>query len=190
MIAKISRYITKWLIKNNAINSENFEVYNYAVQISIYQLIPYIMVAVITPCIGLSCEGFIMITAYTLLRRNCGGFHFNSEQICLFVSFITLFAILIIGKAVNTDTYYILPALLCTLSLLYYSPMAQELLEEKIVKKKKCRIICIILSLLLSNQLMDFVFKPYQSRWIYLGIILTALLQFPRILSQKIDFRL
>lgn len=185
MIERISRRVTFWLLENKAISVEYFDLYNYAVQVFVYLFIPYIMVAIMTPFVGLSYEGFMLVTSYTLLRRECGGFHFKSAKVCLIVSSITLFTIISIGKVLSEDKLILFPTFLCILSIMFFSPLKQKEFEKDLVLRKKKKISVIIALLLSINLLLDIILKTYQSRWICLGIILTALLQYPRILAEE-----
>lgn len=184
MIRKISNSITTWLIKKEAINFDDFEIYDYAIQIMIYLFIPYLLITIMIPITGLSYEGFLIITSYTLLRRECGGFHFNSEKICLLISSLLLYVIQIIGKCVSENFLFTLISIASSLSIIFFSPLGKDKENDNSIVHKKIKILIIIAAIFLINYLFNSIFILFQTKWLNLGIILTAILQYPRILSK------
>lgn len=184
MISKASKHIVKWLLHTGAISIEDRELYEYAAYSFLFEFIPFILVSAIGVILGMFIEGMLMILPFILIRKFSGGFHLDSAAICLVLSTLLLFLLLIFAKYITTHNYIILYSLLVvgfSAQIFILSPIdsaARKISStQRIVFRKIARIILIIVCTIYF--VLYALGLENAASSIGAGIILTGILQLP-----------
>lgn len=184
MISGFIGNISAWLIKHNAIESEDRELYEYAIYSFIITFSPLFLVLLISSIIGKLLEGIVIIIPFMVLRKFSGGFHAKKAGTCFISSCILLF--LCINAASYIICNYVLKILTlgAAISLCILSPVDSENRRltdtEKVVYKKTTRFIVIFFIAVFI--LLLIAEKEEYAICIAIGLILSACLQLPCII--------
>lgn len=82
--------IVEWLINHDAIESDDKELYEYALY-SLWLLVTPLFLAIIVGlCFGRIKEGIVIVIPFMLLRKFSGGYHAKHLWICLTSSTLLL----------------------------------------------------------------------------------------------------
>ena len=184
---KISKTIVGKLIENGLVEEKDRAVYEYAASVFGCLILPFVFVILLVPFTGLVYEGFIMIIPFTLLRRYCGGFHFQKYQVCFVVSLIYLYVMERMGNLVTLNCAFIDLSLVC-LCALGFIGIRKSVKKCPYSHRKRNIEIITICAMLVS--VIFWSFKTEENcvaRWICVGIIMTFLLQIPVFFFQIIN---
>lgn len=186
MISGFIGNISTWLIKHNAIESEDRELYEYAIYSFIITISPVFLVLLISSINGKLPEGVVTIIPFMVLRKFSGGFHAKKAGTCFVGSCILLFL------CINVVPYFICNSVLkiltfwAAISLCILSPVDSENRRltdaEKIVYKKTT--IFIVIFFIFVSVLLLIAEKEKYAICIAIGLILSASLQLPCIISK------
>lgn len=190
MIRFVSSALTAWLVREKAILSEDTQLYAYAAYCLIWGLLPVIISLLFGVLFGLVIESLFLILPFILLRKFSGGFHLKSPALCLVCSATLLSGALLAIEELLTipnPTLLTLYVLLAVLSLWFHSPVSsvEKRLSCKEIRAFRTIARCIALFCLTGYLLMAFTQQFTIAIPLGVGIILTALLQIPNILSGK-----
>lgn len=78
MLIQITKYIVKILLHEKIITQEDVEVYEYGCQITLANIINFIIVLVIGLIFKSVIQAGIFYLSFISLRIFCGGYHANS----------------------------------------------------------------------------------------------------------------
>lgn len=158
MLSKLSGNITKQLIKNGTIDSENKEIYTYGIEQTFILLMNIVTTLVIGLCFGMLWQSIIFMLIYLPLRSFAGGYHASTVFRCYVVGIVLSVIFLLINKYVsNTDYTIIGMTVIASLIIFIIAPVetSNKPLDhlELSMYKKRTRIIlfsdiCIIAILL------------------------------------------
>ena len=95
MIKRAAAVTAKWLLQAGAISASDVELYEYGIYSFLFSLCPLGLVLIISMFLHMVVEGILLIIPFTLIRKFCGGFHFQSPVICGIVSTLVLTAFLL-----------------------------------------------------------------------------------------------
>ena len=187
MIARWSKLLTTYLIQNHGIKEEDRELYEYAVYRLFLSLQPLLFALVLGLVTGKIERCILIILPFTLIRKFAGGYHAGSTVRCLISSFFLLSITLLISFYYPGGWKGLLLMIGGGISVIICSPIDHE--NKRIDKEEKrefkritARIttIWMILSVLSMWRRMEVV-----SICISLGILLTAVLQTPCVISRR-----
>ena len=175
------------MIDEGVLTESEKEIYEYAVIMHIFNVLPFVMASILVPVTKLKYEGYILILPFALLRRYCGGFHFKNCGVCLFVSTLYLYIMEQIGKEIKTSFVLIFLTSLCLVYLYFVScNISSQKCTSDTAKKRNFRA-TIIFSLMYISLFFSIIDKnDHFAKWIYLGIIMTFILQLPLIFQNII----
>lgn len=190
MIPYISAWIVKWLLQSGVISENDVELYEYAVYSFLFGLMPVCLAIIIGAIFGHVVDSVLMIIPFMLIRKFSGGFHLKSASICFVSSTLLISIFLFVIQVVNTKIEIIafnLAVITSTVQIFICSPInndARTLTEkEYVVFKKTARIMAIVFLMLYAMLLI--LGQNAFSTPIGAGIILTALLQVPCLVTAK-----
>ena len=83
MIAAISKKISLALLKSNAINQEELNVYAYGIQLLILNAIDWCIAFFFIFLIGKIYLSIAYFSVFFILRRHCGGYHAETHIGCI-----------------------------------------------------------------------------------------------------------
>lgn len=181
---KIKSKLIHFLLENDKSIKEDIDLYDYSFEILWALLIPFIMMLPISIMTKSSYKGYLLLLSFTYLRRVCAGFHFKSEYHCFVFSLALLFATVWVGMMLDIEVKTCITILtICQFSLC----LLGNLLNKKfgvstnyptlLARVSFCSSLCILLSLLNFIEI---------AKWLMLGILMTALLQYPLYISCQI----
>lgn len=96
MIATISNKISLALLKSNAINQDELNVYAYGIQLLILSVIDWCITFLFMLLIGEIYLSVAYLSVFFILRRHCGGYHAKTHMRCIVISnTVYIFSVLI-----------------------------------------------------------------------------------------------
>lgn len=186
----LAKKITQWLLKTGAIAEREEELYEYAVFSFLFSLFPLCLVMIIGGISGMFIEGILMILPFMMIRKFSGGYHLNSSVVCFISSTLLLSTSLaLIGLINSLGSYDVLlcAAVMNALQIFVYSPIDSK--KRKLSKKEQevfREIARLMVSVFLAfSLLLYFLGAEKFAVPIWMGIIITALLQLPCIFTRK-----
>ena len=102
MIKRLAAVTAKWLLQAGAISASDVELYEYSIYGFLFTLCPLGLVLIISMFLHMVVEGILLIIPFILIRKFCGGFHFQSPAFCGIVSTLVLTAFLCLCFNRNT----------------------------------------------------------------------------------------
>lgn len=86
MMHRAADSVANWLVKVNAIEEEEAELYSYAMYSFLLTSIPLILSIVVGTLMNMLLESILFIAPFVIIRKYSGGFHLKSPTVCLFIS--------------------------------------------------------------------------------------------------------
>ncbi len=86
MIAAISMKISKSLLKSNAINQDELNVYVYGIQLLILGIVDWCITFLFMLLIGEIYLSIAYLSVFFALRKHCGGYHAETHIRCIVIS--------------------------------------------------------------------------------------------------------
>lgn len=86
MIAAISTKISKSLLKSNAINRDELNVYAYGIQLLILGIVDWCITFLFMLLIGEIYLSIVYLSVFFVLRKHCGGYHAETHIRCIIIS--------------------------------------------------------------------------------------------------------
>ena len=86
MIAAISMKISKSLLKSNAINQDELNVYAYGIQLLILGIVDWCITFLLMLLIGEIYLSITYLSIFFALRKHCGGYHAETHIRCIVIS--------------------------------------------------------------------------------------------------------
>lgn len=173
--------ITTWLIEQKAILEEEQEIYEYSVRTFLITIISVVTGIVIGTLVDGFLYSIVFVISFLLLRKYSGGYHAKSFGRCMCYSCILLVGIFSVAKNLHCLNGVIVITIVSVASLCYFSPIASEeraLSEAEKQENKRCvRSILFVYGLIILGSLL--LGQETCVIRLSLGIILTAVLQFP-----------
>lgn len=184
MIKKCAAKIADWLIRCEAAEETERELYEYAVYSIFLTVSPVILAIAFGFLFGTVWQSILIILPFVIVRKFSGGYHTKSAGTCLIGSSLLLMLCIVFSLWIKCNWLLMINTILSAVSLICFSPIENEnrLLseEERVCYKKVTAIIVIsfILIILILFQLCMHTCVVCVS----IGIILSAVLQVPCIL--------
>lgn len=190
MMHRVADAVANWLVKKNAISTEDSALYSYAMFCVIITLIPIVLSIIVGIITNMLIESLLFITPFVLIRKYSGGFHLKSPNVCLFVSIGIIAVFILCIKLVLQYELYSVP-LICMLPfgvlLFIKSPIDTEerkLSErETVVFGRIARVMVIIFLIIVLILAYYHIFRIAIP--ISFGIILSGALQVPCCFIEK-----
>ena len=166
MIAFLSRSVVRSLIKNDAIEMEKAEVYQYGFEI-LFSSITTFLIAVLSGVL-LHCftAAMLFFVIFATFRQICGGYHANHYWSCNLLFLLVINAVLVVYRFFPTDSFKTMHYIFLAVSLLIicaYAPIGNKnkplSAEQVLLFRKISRIIAILLTMI--SCLIDIFHNPY-----------------------------
>ena len=181
MIALCISGITEWLIQKEAIDTDDKELYEYAVHSLILSIMPIGMVLLIGIILGAVKEGLLMILPFMVIRKFSGGYHAKKEINCLIASGISLTLCVWLASWLNTGIFVHLLIGFAAFSLALCSPIDSKERQLNADEKLRYRRVTRILVTAFTGIYMLLLFLRLEryAVCIAIGVALSATLQIP-----------
>lgn len=166
MILFLSRSVVRSLIKNDAIEMEKAEVYQYGFEILFSSIITFLIAVlsgILLHCFAASMLFFIIFATF---RQICGGYHAKHYWSCNLLFLGVISAVLVVYRFFPTDRFTTMHYIFLLVSLLIiciYAPVENEnkplSAEQVLLFRKISRII--VISLTMISCLINIFHNPY-----------------------------
>lgn len=195
MIKRIANVTAKWLLRAGAISASDTELYEYGIYSFLFTMCPLGLVLIISLILDMVAEGILLIIPFILIRKFCGGFHFQSSILCGVVSTTVLTASLLgIDLVISAESFgwWVLVLLLAVGQIAVFSPIDSEgrrLTQKEKKVFKKIAIALSILTILICLMLIT-LHQMWAAVSVGSGLVLSATLQLPCLFMKKhYDYR-
>lgn len=183
---RITGAVAEWLIRNDAINDSERELYEYAVHSLIMLIAPLFMAVGIGWLFGEFEMSFVLILPFMIIRKFSGGYHASKQWICLVLSSLLLAACFGLAEILPAGVALTIAVILSAMSLAIFSPVDSEnrrLSEEE--QRDFAKTARILVSVFAGIYILLLLCKEKTSAvYMAMGIILPAVLQLPCILNK------
>lgn len=178
--------ITTWLIRQEAIDEGDRELYEYAAHSFFLAIAPFAYALIIGGMMGELKISLILVIPFAVTRKYSGGFHAKSEWTCLVSSCLLLFGCILAASRIQQSTLFGVLVLMSVIWLIIFSPVDSENrrleLDEKKLRKKEAAVLSLAFFLLYIVLLLFG--KERYAVCVGVGILQTAGLQVPCILQK------
>ena len=165
MISFLSRSVVRSLIKNDAIEMEKAEVYQYGFEI-LFSSITTFLIAVLSGVLLHCFAAMLFFVIFATFRQICGGYHANHYWSCNLLFLLVINAVLVVYRFFPTDSFKTMHYIFLAVSLLIicaYAPIGNKnkplSAEQVLLFRKISRIIAILLTMI--SCLIDIFHNPY-----------------------------
>ena len=182
----LSKYICEWLVRKEAIQAEEKELYEYAIYSFFLNIAPIVIVLIIGSLLKKEKESIIVIFPFMCIRKFSGGLHAKKAWVCVISSCIVLFFWVWVVDKLSADILLNILVFCAIFSLALFSPIDSERRHLNTDQKKQYRIITIFITIIfwvIYELLLYMEFEVY-AVCIAEGIMLTAILQIPCVVKK------
>lgn len=129
MIARLSKRMASFFVRNKVIKNEDEEVYEYGLQLLLSTVFNGIIALILAIISGTVLQCIYYLAVFVLLRKSAGGFHAKTHFgcCCILVTVLSLFVMFI--KFVPNEAYGIVSAIAVAFSvviILMFAPLEHE----------------------------------------------------------------
>lgn len=189
MLESISKNCAEWLYQSGVIYFREKEVYSYATYCILTTLSPFLISILVGTIMGMLTECIVMTLPFLFERKFAGGYHAKYAWLCTIESNLLVGIALYLTAQCSCNLKLNIVTIMATLSLAVFSPIDSENRRLESEEKKICKIGAITSAAFfdLIFWILQFVGETHYSKYIAMGIILSALLQTPVILGRFIQ---
>lgn len=183
MIERCTEVIVDWLIKCEAVEDIEKELYSYALYSLLLSLLPLVLAIGFGLCLGCVRQSVTIIVPFAIIRKFSGGYHTKHSWSCLLWSCLLMLLCIVVSCYVQWGLGLIVVTIGSAVSLIVFSPIDNEnrvLSPDERVLYKKVTVILVIIFLLLDVILFLLHLNTY-AVCISIGIMLSAGLQLPNV---------
>lgn len=105
MIAAISMKISKSLLKSNAINQDELNVYAYGIQLLILGIVDWCITFLFMLLIGEIYLSIVYLSVFFALRKHCGGYHSETHLSCIVISNVVYVVSVVISANIQYENF-------------------------------------------------------------------------------------
>lgn len=178
--------IAGWLIRCNAIKSEDRELYEYALYCIFLTFSPIFLAIVFGLLYGAVWRSLLIIFPFMVIRKFSGGYHAKTATTCLLSSSLLLIMCITLSFYINSSLVLIGITVGTTISLICFSPIDNKNrpLSEEEKKHYKQITVTIAVSFIIADLLLFWFQLDICGVCISIGLILSAALQIPCIITE------
>lgn len=179
MVEKITKQITKWLIRNHSITEADVELYEYAVFNLIMKILPFLIIIPFCIITGTIINGCILVCVFLSIRTFSGGYHAKTALRCFISSSVIVVTLILCSDYIRNQTSIGWCMLAAFVTLSCFSPIDSENRRLELMEKKVYKIKCMIIVLCYvgSYFVLSMLKQNEYAVCVALGVILAAILQ-------------
>lgn len=178
--------ITTWLIRQEAIDEGDRELYEYAVHSFFLAIAPFAYALIIGGMMRELKVSLILVIPFAVIRKYSGGFHAKREWTCLVSSCLLLCGCICAASRIQQSALFGVLVLLGVGWLITFSPVDSENRrlepDEKKLRKKEAAVLSLVFYLIYIVLLLFG--KERCAVCVGVGILQTVVLQVPCILQK------
>lgn len=91
---QLAGIMVSWLIRHEAIEKNQRELYEYAVHCLFLEMMPMLYAVIIGGIMGELSRSMVLVLPFMIIRKYSGGFHARSEWTCLLSSCLCYIVVL------------------------------------------------------------------------------------------------
>jgi len=181
VITYCTEVISAWLVKHEAIEPDDRELYEYAVHSLLLTLSPLILIMIIGGLMGLVKESILIIIPFMVIRKFSGGFHAKHEWTCLIASCALLFLCLYAVSHIKCGMLLSIVTFGGVISLMICSPIDSENRRLQLNEKKRYKFMTGVIAFAFAIVYILFYLHGADTyaACIAVGLLLSAGLQIP-----------
>lgn len=129
MIARLSKRMASFFVRNEVIKSEDEEVYEYGLQLLLSTVFNGIIALILAIISGTVLQCVCYLAVFVLLRKSAGGFHAKTHFGCCCILAVVLSLFIMFIKFVPNEVYGIVAAIAAAVSvviILIFAPLEHE----------------------------------------------------------------
>lgn len=129
MIARLSKRMASFFVRNEVIKSEDEEVYEYGLQLLLSTIINGMIALILAIFTGTIFQCICYLAVFVLLRKSAGGFHAKTHFGCCCILVVVLSLFIMFIKIVPNEAYGIVAAITVSFSvviILIFAPLEHE----------------------------------------------------------------
>ena len=186
---RIVSLLSGWLIKHNAIEPNDRELYEYALYSFLLSFTPLVIFLIISGVIEMFWEGVLIVFPFMVIRKFAGGFHVKRAYVCMIVSTGLLGVCLYVVAHTTIGWFFHVLVVVAGVSIIVHSPIDSEnrRLSESEIKQYGLMTRFLVMSLILFYLILVAFHLGYYAGCVVISLCLTALLQLPCVLMQKLE---
>ncbi len=153
MIARLSKRMASFFVRNEVIKSEDEEVYEYGLQLLLSTVFNGIIALVLAVISGTVWQCVCYLAVFILIRKSAGGFHAKTHLGCCCILAVVLSLFIVFIKFVPTNIYAAITVLAVAFSvavILVFAPLEHENKPISDKDKERLRKISVIYAILIS----------------------------------------
>lgn len=186
---RIVSLLSGWLIKHNAIEPGDRELYEYALYSFLLSITPLIIFLIISGVIEMFWEGVLIVFPFMVIRKFAGGFHAKHAYVCMIVSTGLLgLCLYVVAHTASGWIFHIL-IVVAGMSIMVHSPIDSENRRLSESEKKQYGLMTrfLVMSMILFYVILVVFHFKYYAGCVVISLGLTALLQLPCVLMRKLE---
>ncbi len=183
----VLRALSNWLVQQDAIESSDRELYEYAIYSFLISVMPLAIFLIVSGIMGMLLEGLLIVIPFMVIRKFSGGYHARHAFTCMFISVGLLTSSFYVITHADCSWLFHILAAISGLSVAFNSPIDSEnkrLKEDEIKQYRHTTYLLIIISVGLYSVLV-VLHQTHYAVCIAVSLVLTALMQLPCILKKK-----
>ena len=185
MMEKCKKKVIDWLIRCDAIQEAERELYEYAVYSIFLTLSPVLFAIGFGFLFGAVGQSLLIILPFIVIRKFSGGYHAKRAGTCFISSSLLLVLCIFLSFCIECSWILVVITILSAVSLIYFSPLENEnrlLSREEQVRYKKITVL-IVVGFIIVELFLFWLHLYTCVICISIGLILSAGLQIPCILK-------
>lgn len=140
----MAKKIVAWMINHQVIDKEDEELYCYGIFNLIFDIVPTVMILVISLLLHIFFEAVIIMVSMRAIRKYSGGYHMRNPYCCCLSSILMLIGASLLCKVIEDANFgmnaIIFLGFLCLIPLYLLSPIKScysNLDYEEIIKYRR-----------------------------------------------------
>ena len=183
----ILRTLSDWLVQQDAIESCDRELYEYAMHSFLVSAIPLAIFLIVSGVIGMLTEGLLIVIPFMVTRKFSGGYHAGHADTCMMISVGLLASSFYIVIHAECNWIVHILAAISGLSVMINSPIDSEnkrLEEDEMNQYRRTTCLLVIITIILYSALIALNQRHY-AVCLAVSLVLTAILQLPCIIQRS-----
>lgn len=183
----VLRALSGWLTRQDAIESCDRELYEYAMYSFLISVMPLAIFLIASGVVGMLTEGLLIVIPFMITRKFSGGYHARYAYTCMMISVgLLVSSFFVVIHAECTWIFHIL-AVISGLSIMVNSPIDSEnkkLEEDEVNQYRNTTRLLVIITVVLYFILITLN-QGHYAVCLAVSLILTAILQLPCIVKKR-----
>lgn len=183
----VLKLLSGWLVQQDAIKSDDRELYEYAMYSFLVSVMPLAIFLVASGVIGMLTEGLLIVIPFMVTRKFSGGYHARHAYTCMMISAGLLTSSFYIINHVECNWIVHILVAISGLSVVVNSPIDSEnkrLEEDEIDQYRNTTCLVVIITIIWYFVLIALNQRRY-AVCLAVSLVLTAILQMPCIVQSK-----